>query len=138
MNVGYLVTRSSCYFPDRTAFVIDGQSISYQALNRRINRLANALLSLGLEKGDRVGLLFHNSLPYLESYLALYKAGLVWVRLNARLHPTEIKGMIQDSDQVMFGLKWVPAKYSCPGLPIASGEEVKACQTRRFKPSQRA
>jgi len=97
MNVGYLVTRSSHYFPDRTAFVIDGQPISYPELNRRINKLANGLLSLGLKKGDRVGLLFHNSLAYLESYLALYKAGLVWVRLNARLHPSEIKGIIEDS-----------------------------------------
>jgi acyl-CoA synthetase (AMP-forming)/AMP-acid ligase II len=97
MNVGYLMTRSSYYFSDRIAFVIDGQPISFRELNRRINKLANGLLSLGLKKGDRVGLLFHNSLAYLESYLALYKAGLVWVRLNARLHPSEIKGMIQDS-----------------------------------------
>jgi long-chain acyl-CoA synthetase len=97
MNAGYLITRSAYYFPERIAFVIDGQSISYRELNQRINRLANALLGLGLKKGDRVGLLFHNSLAYLESYLALYKAGLVWVRLNARLHPLEMKGMLEDS-----------------------------------------
>jgi acyl-CoA synthetase (AMP-forming)/AMP-acid ligase II len=97
MNVGYLITRSAYHFPNRIAFVIDGQPISFQDLNRRINKLANALLYLGLKKSDRVGLLFNNSLAYLESYLALYKAGLVWVRLNSRLHPSEIKGMIQDS-----------------------------------------
>ncbi len=102
MNVGYLITRSAYYFPDRVAFVIDGQSISYRELNRRINKLANGLLSLGLKKGDRVGLLFHNSLAYLESYLALYKAGLVWVRLNARLHSSEIKGMIEDSGALVL------------------------------------
>ena len=54
-------------------------------LNQRVNRLANALLARGLKKGDRVGLLFYNSLGYMESFLALYKAGLVWVRLNYRL-----------------------------------------------------
>ncbi len=97
MNVGYLLTRSAYYFPERIAFVIEGQSITYNELNRRVNRLANSLLSLGLEKGDRVGLLFHNSLAYLESYLAVYKAGLVWVRLNARLHPIELRSMIEDS-----------------------------------------
>jgi len=102
MNVGYLITRSSAYFPDRIAFVIDGQSISYRELNQRINRLANSLLGLGLKKGDRVGLLFHNSLAYLESYLALYKAGLIWVRLNARLHPSEIKGMLEDSGALVL------------------------------------
>jgi acyl-CoA synthetase (AMP-forming)/AMP-acid ligase II len=131
MNVGYLMTRSSYYFPDRIAFVIDGQPISYHELNRRINKLANALLSFGLKKGDRVGLLFHNSLAYLESHLALYKAGLVWVRLNARLHPSEIKGMIEDSGALVlihgpeFGetvekaspdVRWVIQRGKGPGM----------------------
>jgi acyl-CoA synthetase (AMP-forming)/AMP-acid ligase II len=97
MNAGYLLTRSARYFPEKTAFVIDDQSITYKELNRRVNKLANSLLSLGLKKGDRVGLLYHNSLGYLEGYLALYKAGLVWVRLNSRLHPDEINQMIVDS-----------------------------------------
>ena len=97
MNAGYILTRSAHYFPSRTAFVIDGRAITYQDLNRRVNKLANALLSLDLKKGDRVGLLFHNSLEYLESYLALYKSGLVWVRLNSRLHPSEIRRMMEDS-----------------------------------------
>ncbi len=122
MNAGYLITRSAHYFPDRTACVIAGQSITYRDLNRRVNRLANAFLGAGLKKGDRVGLLFHNSLAYLESYLALYKAGLVWVRLNARLTPAEVKAMLDDSgalalvhgpeftpvaEKVGSGVKWL-------------------------------
>jgi len=98
MNAGYLIARSAQYFPERTAFVIEGESKSFRHLNIRVNKLSNALLSLGLEKGDRVGLLFNNSFPYLESYLALYKAGLVWVRLNARFTPSENKSMIQNSE----------------------------------------
>lgn len=131
MNAGYLITRSAHYFPERTAFVIDGQSITYRDLNQRVNKLANALLSLGLKKGGRVGLLFHNSLAYLESYLALYKTGLVWVRLNARLHPSEIKGMIEDSgaqvllhglefvekaEKIKGDLRWVIQKGKGPGI----------------------
>jgi acyl-CoA synthetase (AMP-forming)/AMP-acid ligase II len=131
MNAGYLLTRSAHYFPNRTAFVIDGQAVTYQDLNRRVNKLANALLFLDLQKGDRVGLLFHNSLAYLESYLALYKSGLVWVRLNARLHPSEIKGMMEDSGaQVLIHgpefvetagkiapeVRWVMQKGKGPGM----------------------
>jgi len=102
MNAGYLISRSARYFPERTAFVIDGKDVTYKELNRRVNKLANALLSLGLKKGDRVGLLFHNSYGYLESFLALYKAGLVWVRLNARLAPSELRGMLEDSGAVVL------------------------------------
>jgi long-chain acyl-CoA synthetase len=97
MNAGYLLTRSAHYFGDRKAFVIDDSSATYRQLNQRVNRLANGLLSLGLKKGDRVGLLFNNCMEYLESYLALYKIGLVWVRLNPRLSAKELKRMIQDS-----------------------------------------
>jgi acyl-CoA synthetase (AMP-forming)/AMP-acid ligase II len=97
MNAGYLLTRSAHYFGDRKAFVIDDSSATYRQLNQRVNRLANGLLSLGLKKGDRVGLLFNNCMEYLESYLALYKGGLVWVRLNPRLSDKELKRMIQDS-----------------------------------------
>jgi long-chain acyl-CoA synthetase len=131
VNVGYLLTRSACYFGHRTAFIIENKAISYRDLNARVNRLANALLSLGLKKGDRVGLLFHNSLAYLESHLALYKAGLVWVRLNARLSAEEIRRMLEDSDtqvlihgpqfletaeRVSKGLRWVIQKGGANGL----------------------
>jgi long-chain acyl-CoA synthetase len=131
MNVGYFIARSAQYFPEKTAFVVDGRARSYAELDRRINKLANALLALGLRKGDRVGLLFHNSYGYLESHLALYKAGLVWVRLNARLSSLELKGMMEDSGavalihgpefgetagQISAGLEWVIREGEGPGL----------------------
>jgi len=131
MNIGYLLTRSAYYFPERIAFVIEGQPITFYELNKRVNRLANGLLAIGLKKGDHVGLLFHNSLSYLESYLALYKAGLVWVRLNARLHPLEIRAMIEDSEakvlihgpefeetihKIDLQIPWVISKDKGPGI----------------------
>ena len=97
MNAGYFITRSAHYFSDRQAFVIEDASVTYRQLNQRVNRLANGLVSLGLQKGDRVGLLFNNCMEYLESYLALYKCGLVWVRLNPRLSTKELQRMVQDS-----------------------------------------
>lgn len=97
MNVGYMLTRSAKAFPEREALVVGGRRLTYNELNQRVNRLANALLAQGLKKGDRVGLLFYNSLGYLESFLALYKAGLVWVRLNYRLGIPELNNMMSDS-----------------------------------------
>jgi acyl-CoA synthetase (AMP-forming)/AMP-acid ligase II len=97
MNVGYILTRTAKNFPEREALVVDGQRLTYRELNERVNQLANSLLAHGLNKGDRVGLLFYNSLAYFESYLALYKAGLVWVRLNYRLSVAEMANMMQDS-----------------------------------------
>lgn len=130
MNVGYLLTRSARYFKDRTAFVIDGVSTTFNQLNRRVNQLANGLLSIGLKKGDRVGLLFHNSYEYLESYFALYKSGFIWVRVNSRLTSEELRNIAKDSGMVALihgpelsekaaviseGLKWVISVSSGPG-----------------------
>ena len=100
MNVGYMLTRSAVAFPDKEALVIGDHRLTFSQLNQRVNRLANALLAQGLKKGDRVGLLFFNSLGYLESFLALYKAGLVWVRLNYRLGESELGNMMADSQAV--------------------------------------
>ena len=97
MNVGTILSRTATNFPEREGLIIDDRRLTFGEMNYRINRLANALLAAGLKKGDRVGLLFHNSLAYFESYLALYKAGLVWVRLNYRLSSSELVSMMNDS-----------------------------------------
>jgi len=97
MNVGHILTRTAKNFPEREGLIIGGQRLTFKEIDERVNQLANSLLSKGLQKGDGVGLLFYNSLAYFESYLALYKAGLVWVRLNYRLSTSELVNMMRDS-----------------------------------------
>jgi acyl-CoA synthetase (AMP-forming)/AMP-acid ligase II len=97
MNIGYILKRTAKNLPDREGLVVGGRRLAFKEINERVNQLANALLAQGLQKGDRVGLLFYNSLAYFESYLALYKAGLIWVRLNYRLSISELINMMRDS-----------------------------------------
>ncbi|HEX5847068.1 MAG TPA: AMP-binding protein, partial [Rhodoplanes sp.] len=59
--------------------------------NDRACRLANALIGLGLKKGDRVAVLAYNCLEWLEIYAAVAKAGLVVVPVNFRLVGPEIR-----------------------------------------------
>jgi fatty-acyl-CoA synthase len=66
------------------------RTLTYAQWNERASRLANALLHLGLEKGDRVALLAYNSIEWLEIYAALARAGLVAVPINFRLAGPEI------------------------------------------------
>src|SRR6202022_4793880 len=47
-------------FPARPAIRFFGRSITYRELDTAANRFANALLALGVNKGDRVGLLVPN------------------------------------------------------------------------------
>lgn len=101
MNAGYILTRSAKYYPNNDALMCEGRKLTYSQLNAEVNALANSLLDLGLKKGDHVGLLFHNSVAYVEFYLALYKIGLVWVRLNHRLSPRELAAQMMDAGVTM-------------------------------------
>jgi long-chain acyl-CoA synthetase len=98
MNVGELVRRCAMWFSDRVALVHGDRSLTYRELNERINRLSHALLSLGLQKGDRVSILSKNRPQILEGVYACYKAGLVTVPLNARLAIPELVYMLNNSE----------------------------------------
>jgi fatty-acyl-CoA synthase len=66
------------------------RALSYAQWDERASRLANALLGLGLVKGDRVAVLAYNAVEWLEIYAALARAGLVAVPINFRLVGAEI------------------------------------------------
>jgi len=59
-------------------------------LYRRSRRLANALIGLGLQRGDRVATLLWNQTEHMEAYFGVPVAGGVLHTLNLRLHPDEI------------------------------------------------
>jgi len=83
MTHGYSVVRNSRKYPQKTAIRCGDVRRTYRELNERSNRLAGALLKLGLRKGDRIATLSFNSIELMESYLAHLKIGAITVPLNA-------------------------------------------------------
>lgn len=88
--------------PDRRAAHDSRRSMSFAQLDERANRLANALMGLGLRKGDRVAILAYNCLEWVEIYAGLGKAGLIAVPVNFRLVGTEIRYIVQDASARAF------------------------------------
>ena len=77
--------RSAQIYPQKLA-VIDGElRFTYRDLQARVNRLAHALLRLGVRQGDRVCILSPNSHFFLESFYATSWIGAILVPLNYRL-----------------------------------------------------
>jgi amino acid adenylation domain-containing protein len=64
------------------ALVCDGQRLTYAEVDAQANRIANALRSRGLLRGDRVALYLPNSLEMAISIFAILKAGGVFVPIN--------------------------------------------------------
>jgi len=102
MNLGSLFSRHARYRPNHLAVVFGEQRLSWLEFNRRINRLANALLGLGIRKGDKVATLLPNCLELLEVYWAAAKTGAVVVPLSTLLLEKAMLTLLQDSDAVLL------------------------------------
>jgi acyl-CoA synthetase (AMP-forming)/AMP-acid ligase II len=82
---------------DKPALIEGGRRAAFGDLADRTRRMGNALLDLGLVKGDRVAILSRNSMENAESYFSIPNAGLVLVMINFRLAPAEILKILNDS-----------------------------------------
>jgi long-chain acyl-CoA synthetase len=83
MNIAHHVERAAKLFPERTAIMFENTRMQYGELNTRINRLSNALMANGVQRGDRVALYLPNIPEFALCYLAVLKAGAVAVSINA-------------------------------------------------------
>lgn len=84
--------------PNKTAIVFENERISFGEANRRINRIANALLGLGIKSGDKVAYMLPNCAEIILIYYALQKIGAIAVPLNFRLISKEIRFLVESSD----------------------------------------
>ena len=97
MDIGHLLTRAAQRFPDRPAWITQDEIITYHEAEDRVNRLGNALLEMGVKRGDRVGILLPNCPEALETILAPMRAGMTVVPMNVRLHPREHQYLLGNS-----------------------------------------
>ena len=98
MNIGSLLPGHARNRPDHTAVVFEDCRLSFREFNARVNRLANALCSLGVRKGDKVATVLPNCLALLETYWTVAKTGAVVVPLSPLLRERALATLIQDSD----------------------------------------
>jgi fatty-acyl-CoA synthase len=110
MEVPMLVTdfldRAVRLYPDKIAVVDGDLRLTYREINERVNRLSNALLDIGLERGDRVCMLSPNSHFYLESFYATAQVGLVLVPLNYRLVAADHKYILNHAGVSAVLVDW--------------------------------
>jgi acyl-CoA synthetase (AMP-forming)/AMP-acid ligase II len=102
MNLGQQLKMNAAKYPDTIALKDDHRSFSYPETNRRVNRLAHSLLSLGLAKGDKIAVFMENSIEIIEAYLATAKTGIVIVPINFRLVGREVEYIVNNSDAKAF------------------------------------
>ncbi len=98
LTIGQMLSAQARLQPDKVAARDLERSMTYRDWNSRACCLANALLGLGLAKGDRVAVLAYNRVEWAEIYAATAKAGLVAVPINFRLTGPEAQYILEHSD----------------------------------------
>ncbi len=82
--------------PDKPAIIFENQAITFAELDRRSDRMANALGAHGLAVGDRVVLYVGNSMALVEAAMGVWKAGGVVVPASTWLTGPELRYMVED------------------------------------------
>ena len=110
MNLSEIIDLWADKLPDHIALAYEDERITYLELLRSINKLSNALVKAGVQKGDRVVTLMGNRPEFVVSYFAVIRIGAIAVTLNplstayelshyfAECHPAAV---ICKSDQLM-------------------------------------
>ncbi len=80
-------------YPDQEALVVCHQGIrwTYRELQQKVNQLASAMIEMGLEIGDRVGIWSHNNAEWLLMQLATAKVGVILVNINPAYRSFELQ-----------------------------------------------
>ena len=121
-TLDYIVRRNGLRFPDKPALVCNDAVLSWSELDRRVDRLSNALLDAGLRNGDRVAVLLANCSEYFEIYFACARTGLIAVPVNYRLLGHELAQIIGHAE---------------PALLITDAEHVEQARAVRNLPQMR-
>ena len=101
-HIGQVLTLNARVFPDKIGARDLARTLTFAQWNARACRLANALIGLGLRRGDRVAVLAYNCVEWLEIYAAVAKAGVIAVPINFRLLGPEIRYIAENCDARAF------------------------------------
>jgi acyl-CoA synthetase (AMP-forming)/AMP-acid ligase II len=102
LNLGQIQKVNAKKFPNTVALMDGQRAFTYPEVNKRVNKLANSLTALGLQKGDKVAVLLENCIEICELFLATAKSGIIIVPINFRLVSAEVEYIVDNSDAKAF------------------------------------
>jgi fatty-acyl-CoA synthase len=102
LNIGEWISKRAIVQPEKPFLKEKDNVYNNRQFNERVNKTANALISLGVSKGDRVAVLLANCSEFLEIFFACAKTGAIMVPLNFRLAVPELVYIVADSAPCLF------------------------------------
>jgi 3-oxocholest-4-en-26-oate---CoA ligase len=97
-NLADLFERVARRVPEREAVVCGDERLTYADLDARADRVADALVAIGVGPGDSIALALRNSVEYLELMLAAFKLSAIPINVNYRYQAAELCHVLADAD----------------------------------------
>ena len=108
-----LVEQTAARTPDAVAVASDGQSISYRDLVAHASRIGAQLTSLGVRRGDRVGVCLERSCRMVPALLGVHYAGAAYVPLDPAFPVERLAYMLEDAGTTVV----LTDRAAAPALP---------------------
>lgn len=97
MNIGRLADDNIQRFGEYDFVYFEGRWHTNVDMNRKANRLGNALKKLGVQKGDRVGVQLLNGTELIQTFFATFKIGAILVPINPSLRADDLAYIYKDA-----------------------------------------
>ncbi len=114
MNLASALETSAVNFAHKTAIAMGECRITFEELNANANRVARALLKMGLKKGDRVATLQGSNPEFAAVFFGILKAGCIAVPLDSRYVADELVSLFDDCTPRVLVAEDIPLQSLLP------------------------
>ncbi|MDA3864367.1 MAG: AMP-binding protein, partial [Deltaproteobacteria bacterium] len=143
LTIGEMLEQTANKHPDNEALISKEQNIrfTYKKFNRVVSDLAKGMLSIGIKRGDRVGLWATNRWEWTAVQFATAKIGAICVNINPAYRTHELKYALDQSETQSIVLMdaFKKSKYKemlleiCPEIHDSKPGELEAAQLPHLK-----
>jgi long-chain acyl-CoA synthetase len=136
MNLKSLLEGAAANFAGKSAIVMGERRVSFTELEEISNRVANALIKMGVRKGDRVATIQSSNPEFVTVFFGIIKAGAIAVPLDARYVVDELSSLFDDCtpkvlvaenpalETAVAALSRFPSIEHVIGISVPSGGKV--------------
>lgn len=93
MTLDKILERAATNAPNKTAISFKEEDLTYFELQSKVDNFASNLSMLNINSGEKIGLLFNNSVDFIISFFAIIKIGAIVVPLDIRYKPEELESI---------------------------------------------
>ena len=134
-TVGDLINQAAERFGPREALVYEGRRWSFDEYREEIDRVAKALINLGVQAGDKVSIWMPNRVEWLFLLGAVAKIGAVLVPINTRFRTSDMEYLVNHSDSAVLILMDRSGPVDFGGMVAEVAPEIASGDPNNLRPA---